>query len=402
MAAEDGRVIARSAAWMLVVIDGLLLVAIAALRLSGAVVAEASLLVAVVTMFAITGVVLVVRRPGNAIGWLCLALAVTGTSAIAARAYATQALVTAPGTLPGGAIAAWLAGWSATPTYLILTMFLPLLFPTGRPPSPRWRPLLWASFVCFAAFCAVAALTPGPLTGAPQFENPFGVALLGEAPAVLARGIVFVSQVALMFACLASIIVRYRHAAPTERQQLKWFTWAFAFMFFVLMLGSSLQGIFGVAVPQLWWEFVWPISITMLPIAIGIAVLRYRLYDIDVLINRTLVYGLTTGGIAATFFGGIVVLQTLLRPFTTGSEIAVAASTLFTVALLQPLRARIQQAVDHRFYRSRYDAARTIDGFAEELRDEVDLDAVRAHLLGAVGQTMSPAHASLWLRERAR
>ena len=172
-------------------------------------------------------------------------------------------------------------------------------------------------------------------------------------------------------------------------------------MFFVLMLGSSLQGIFKVAVPQLWWDLVWPISVAAIPIAIGIAVLRYRLYDIDVLINRTLVYGLTTGGIAAVFFGGIVVLQTLLRPFTTGSEIAVAASTLFTVALLQPLRSRIQQAVDHRFYRSRYDAARTIDGFAEELRDEVDLDAVRTHLLGAVGQTMSPAHASLWLRERA-
>jgi hypothetical protein len=393
-------VIARAASWMLIVLCALLLVAIAALWLSGAVVPNTLLLV-VSTVFAGVGAVLVVRRPGNAVGWLCLALGLTGTSQVTAQAYATHALVTAPGTLPGGTFAAWWAGWTGTPVYLILTMFLPLLFPTGRPPSPRWRPLLWASLACFAANSAVAALTPGPLAGAPQFENPFGVALLGEAPAVLARGIVFASQVALSFACLASIIVRYRHAAPTERQQLKWFTWAFGFQFLVLFVGSFLEGALRVAVPRLWWELVWPISIAMLPIAIGIAVLRYRLYDIDVLINRTLVYGLTTGGIAATFFGGIVVLQALLRPFTTGSEIAVAASTLFTVALLQPVRSRIQQAVDHRFYRSRYDAARTIDAFAEELRDEVDLEAVRAHLLGAVGQTMSPAHASLWLRERA-
>jgi hypothetical protein len=392
-------VIARYASWILIVLYALLLVPTVALWLSGTVVSQARLL-AVTTVFAGVGALLVVRRPRNAVGWLCLALGLTGTFQLSALAYATHALVTAPGTLPGGTLAAWWAGWTATPVYLILTMFLPLLFPTGRPPSPRWRPLLWASFACFAAFCAFVALTPGPLAGTPQFENPFGVALLDEAAAVLARGILFVSQIALSVACLASVIVRYRHAASTERQQLKWFTWAFVFMFVVLLLGTFLQVIFLIALPQLWFEVVWPMSVAMIPIAIGIAVLRYRLYDIDVLINRTLVYGLTTGGIAATFFGGIVVLQTLLRPFTTGSEIAVAASTLLTVALLQPLRSRIQQAVDHRFYRSRYDAARTIDGFAEELRDEVDLEAVRAHLLGAVGQTMSPAHASLWLWER--
>jgi hypothetical protein len=386
---------------ILIVLQALLLVGIAALWLSGTVVSQLPLL-AVATVFACVGSVLVVRRPRNAVGWLCLALGLTGTSALSAHAYATHALVTAPGTLPGGTFAAWWAGWTGTPVYLILTMFLPLLFPTGRPPSPRWRPLLWASFAWLAIMSVGAAFKPGPLQGTPQFENPFGVALLGEAPAVLALGIVFAGQIALSFVCLASIIVRYRQARQAERQQLKWFMWAFGFQFLVLMLGSSLQGIFGIAVPLLWFELIWPISITMIPIAIGIAVLRYRLYDIDVLINRTLVYGLTTGGIAAAFFGGIVVLQTLLRPFTTGSEIAVATSTLFTVALLQPLRSRIQQAVDRRFYRSRYDAARTLDAFAEELRDEVDLDAVRTHLVGAVGQTMSPAHASLWLRHRTR
>jgi hypothetical protein len=393
------RVIVRSATWLLITLYTLLLVATAALWLSGTVVSQGPLLF---VSFAGVGAVLVVRRPRNAVGWLCLAFALTGTSQVSAQAYATHALIGAPGTLPGGAVAAWWAGWIATPTFLILTMFLPLLFPTGRPPSPRWRPLLWASFACLAMYCVFAAFTPGPLVGASQFENPLGVALLGEAPAVFALGVLFVSQIALSVACVASLIVRYRHAGSTERQQLKWFTWAFVFMFLNLLLGSSVQGILGVAETGAlsWFWLVWQISIAMIPIAIGIAILRYRLYDIDVLINRTLVYGLTTGGIAAAFFGGIVVLQTLLRPFTTGSEIAVAASTLLTVALFQPLRSRVQQAVDGRFYRSRYDVARTIDAFAEELRDEVDLDAVRAHLLGAVGQTMSPAHASLWLRER--
>jgi hypothetical protein len=394
--------IVRSATWLLIVLCALFLVAIGVLWLSGTEAPQPSLL-AVATVFGVVGTVLVLRRPRNAVGWLCLALALSGVSQVAAATYATHALVTAPGTLPGGVFAAWWAGWSATPPYFILTMFLPLLFPTGRPPSPRWRPALLASLACLVLFFPFAALSPGHLQGAPQFENPFAVGFLAEGPAVFVGRVVFIGQIALSFVCLASIIVRYRQARQAERQQLKWFTWAFVVFFVVLALGVTVQGIFGVAVTRmtLWWELVWPISITMLPIAIGIAVLRHRLYDIDVLINRTLVYGLTTGAVASAFFGGIVVLQALLRPFTSGSEIAVAASTLLTVALLQPARSRIQRAVDRRFYRGRYDAARTVDAFAEGLRDEVDIDAVRAHLLGAVGQTVSPAHASLWLRERA-
>jgi hypothetical protein len=395
--------IVRSATWLLIALSALFLVAIGVLWLSGTAVAQPSL-VAVVTVFGIVGAVLVLRRPRNAVGWLCLAASFSGTSQLAALAYATHALVTAPGTLPGGVLAAWWAGWTAQPPYLILTMFLPLLFPTGRPLSPWWRPVLWASLGCLVVFCVFAAFSPGHLQGAPQFENPFAVGLLGGGPALFVSGAFMLGQIALSFVCLASIIVRYRQARRAERQQLKWFTWAFVVFFVVLALGGAVQGVFGVAITRtlLWWELLWPISITMLPIAIGIAVLRYRLYDIDALINRTLVYGLTTSAVAAAFFGGVVVLQTLLRPFTTGSEIAVAASTLLTVALLQPLRSRIQQGVDRRFYRWRYDAARTVDAFAEELRDEVDIDAVRAQLLGAVGETMLPAHASLWLRQRAR
>jgi hypothetical protein len=198
----------------------------------------------------------------------------------------------------------------------------------------------------------------------------------------------------LLFGVLAAAIARWRRSTGIERQQLELFVYVDCLIALSLVLSAS-----GLPGP---WGLLSDVALLGLPIAIAVAVFRYRLYDIDVLINRTLVYGVTTGVIAAAFFGGIVLLQTLLRPFTTGSEIAVAASTLLTVALFQPLRSRVQQTVDRRFWRSRYDAARTLDMFAEELRDEVDLDAVRAHLLGAVSQTMSPAHASLWLRERAR
>jgi hypothetical protein len=390
--------IARLATWMLIALYPLLMLVVAALWLAGTAIPTTGLKLIGGTVFAGVGTVLILRTPHNSVGWLCLVFAVAAMFQMSAQAYATRALVGAPGTLPGGALATWLSGWIFSSAYVILTMLLPLLFPTGRPPSPRWRPLLWASMGCLVVFCAFDAFSPGPFTSTPQFENPFGLAFLGEPVAVLARGLLFNVQIALTFACVASLIVRYRHAGPIERQQLKWFSWAFSVMFLALVVASSVRGIFGVGVPQAWWDLIWPLSVSMIPLSIGIAVLRYRLYDIDLLINRTLVYGLTTGGIAAAFFGGIVLLQTLLRPLTTGSEIAVAVSTLLTVALFQPLRSRVQEGVDRRFSRARYDAARTLDAFAEELRDEVDLDAIRVHLLGAVGQTMSPTHANLWLR----
>jgi len=249
--------------------------------------------------------------------------------------------------------------------------------------------------VCLALFLVSAALAPTTMHNGIPVPNPFGGApgVLGEL-AQVSLGVSLPLLGLLMLAAAAAAITRWRRSTGVERQQLE----LFVYMLFLIVLGLAL-GASGLPGP---WGPLVDLATLGLPVAIAVAVLRYRLYDIDVLINRTLVYGLTTGGIAAAFFGGIVVLQTLLRPFTTGSEIAVAASTLLTVALFQPLRSRVQQAVDRRFSRSRYDAARTLDAFAEELRDEVDLESVRAHLLGAVSQTMSPAHASLWLRERGR
>jgi hypothetical protein len=237
-------------------------------------------------------------------------------------------------------------------------------------------------------------LAPSTPHGQGALPNPIGVpGIVGEL-AQMWLNVTLVLILPLTFGVLAAAIARWRRSTGIERQQLELFVYVGFLMGLCVVLSPS-----GLPGP---WGPLTNVAMIGLPIAIAVAVLRYRLYDIDVLINRTLVYGVTTGGIAAAFFGGIVVLQTLLRPFTSGSEIAVAASTLFTVALFQPLRSRVQQTVDRRFSRSRYNAARTLDMFAEELRDEVDLDAVRAHLVGAVGQTMSPTHVSVWLRERAR
>ena len=198
------------------------------------------------------------------------------------------------------------------------------------------------------------------------------------------------SSALVLLAAIASLVVRYRHGPTEVRLQVKWVALAGAF--------ASLMYALGLAFSIALFEVGLSISALSAMAAIGVAVLRYRLYDIDILINRALVYGVTTGAIAIAFFAGIVVLQAALRPATSGSELAVAVSTLVSFALFQPLRRRIQAGVDLRFYRSRYDAARTLEALSVRLRDEVDLEAVRADLLDAVERTFQPAHASVWLR----
>jgi hypothetical protein len=194
---------------------------------------------------------------------------------------------------------------------------------------------------------------------------------------------------------VAAVLARFRTTAGNERQQLKWFAYASSISMVFLVAG-------GVLFPYLagFGPLIAILAIDLIPISVAIAILRYRLYDIDVLINRTIVYGATSVAIAFTFFLGILGLQPLLRPLTSGSDLAVAAATLLSFALFQPIRRRVQDAVNRRFDRSRYNAARTVDAFADQLRDEVNLDELRADLLGTVQLTMAPAHVSLWLRER--
>jgi hypothetical protein len=198
-------------------------------------------------------------------------------------------------------------------------------------------------------------------------------------------------------AAVASLIVRFRRARGVERQQMKWLVYA---LFVLAMTFGASATLFLGGQPSALAEIAAALAVLLIPLAVAIAILRYRLYDVDLLIKRTVVYGVTTAAIAATFYLGIVALQGMLRPLTSSSELAVAASTLVSFALFQPIRRRVQDAVDRRFDRSRYDASRTLDSFAERLRDEVDLDALSADLVAAVNRTMAPSHASVWLRER--
>jgi hypothetical protein len=395
-----GRAVLRWAPWVLLGACGTLLVIVGLVATRGTVVEGSLSFLGISGGFALVGALIAARRPRNPIGWLCLGLGLAGGSQVAAYSYAIHGLITDPGSLPGALFAAWWAGWAASPVFSFLTSLLPLLFPTGRPPSPRWRPVLLLSLVTMAVATLSAAFSPGPLSGAPEFVNPIGLGILGDvAPALTPLSPVLL--MASMLLATASLIVRYRRAQGPERQQLKWFFGAFLLVFGSLFITSAVGTVFGESrFSGFWSSVVFPVTVLTIPIAIGIAVLRYRLYDIDLIINRTLVYGALTATLAAAYVGAIAVLQVVLQPFTQGSQLAVAASTLAVAALFQPLRTRIQRVVDRRFYRSRYDAERTVDDFSARLRDEVNLDSLSRDLLATVSGTVRPARAGLWLRGR--
>jgi len=345
---------------------------------------------------ATVGLIVALRRPANPIGWIFSSLALFTALYLAAGAYAIRDVVLAPGSLPNGEWAAWFRNWAdRSSSAFVLLAFL--LFPTGRLASRRWRFALVLPPLVALGF-AGRALVPGQMDflGVP---NPLG---LDWVPADLNDGRTGGPELAVgTLVAFVQLATRYRRAGPAERDQIKWLTLpvvalaaAMIATITTIVRGVSTdEGVNGEVISALY-----ALVFFLLPISMGIAILRYHWLDIDILINRALVYGATTAGIALAFFGGIVILQAILRPVTSGSELAVAASTLLSFALFQPLRRRFQSAVDRRFYRSRYDAARTLDAFSVRLRDEVDLDAVRGGLLDAVRDTVHPAHASVWLR----
>ncbi len=341
------------------------------------------------------GLLLVLRMPRQPVGWLLLAAGTLFELSFAASAYSGAAFARWPGTPPLELGFAWIPGLGCM--FLVISFF-----PTGRPPSRRWR-LPVALVVMTNALMLVALLVTSELRVPDSHGASITVVNPHKIDGALATLLGYLSSspvtVVVYLIPVAAILARFRTATGNERQQLKWFAY------------SSLMAIVFIVASWSGWLFsylaglgplVGVVAMDLIPVSVAIAILRYRLYDIDLLINRTLVYGATTGAIALTFFAGIVVLQALLRPFISGSEIAVAVSTLVSFALFQPLRSRVQDAVDRRFYRSRYDAARTLDAFSVRLRGELDLDAVRGELLDAVGTTLSPTHAGVWLRETPR
>jgi hypothetical protein len=331
------------------------------------------------------GLLIAARHRENAIGWILIWLGLSIELAAAASSFARVAVDT------GAAPLIATVGDASWVVILGLLWALVLFYPDGHLPSPRWRPLGWAVLAWLALFGfpvgvweviapttirSGAPVPPGALSELAQIS--LGAALLLFVPLILGIG--------------AAVVARWRRSRGVERQQLAVFGYASS-----VMVLSWIPIVAGLPGP---WLALHDLALLALPVAIAVAILRFRLYEIDVVIERTLVYGGLSAVLAGTYWILVLSLQTALRPLTGGGELAVAASTLATLALVQPLRTRIQRAVDRRFYRGRYDAARAVDAFSVRLRDRVALEAVRGDLLDAVGQTVQPATASLWLRDR--
>lgn len=342
-----------------------------------------------IVSFAVLGALMVTRRPNNQLAWVFVGIAFVHALGYLTASLAGYLVFRDATPDSAGVILAWLFIWTANLHYVPSGTFVFLLFPDGRLPSRRWRPLVVLTLVSMAGLALGTATLPGPLVVFTTLDNPFGVA--GPLPIALA-GSSFLLASGCAIASVASLFARYRSATGDERQQIKWFLYGGALDVGVLVIIVSL----GVSLMSA--TILASGATIALAAAAGVAIFRYHLYDIDRLINRTLVYGLTSAGLAVAFFVGVVVLQAVLRPLTTGSEIAVAGSTLGTVALFQPFRQRAQASVDRRFYRSRYDATRLVEEFTVRLRDQVDLDAIRTDLLRTVAETVQPALASVWLR----
>jgi hypothetical protein len=345
--------------------------------------------------FATVGAVIVARRPGNRIGWLCWAIGFSITAGFLGSKQLWVVLAN-QGRSSVWALLPLLGTMAYLGTLLGLLPFLVLLFPTGRLLSRRWRPVAWALGLMLGLYLTAVLLTPGPipLGLADNPDNPLGL----ESAEGLLRTVQTMAGIAapaLVLAALASVVVRFRRARGDERQQLKWFTFV---VVAELVLLPGLGGLAERVAPEVGALVVFPVSISLIPIAIGVAVLKYRLYDIDRIINRTLVYGLLTALLGAVYLAGVFGLGQLLNPVRGESALAVAASTLAVAALFQPARRRIQAVVDRRFNRRKYDTVRTVEAFSGRLRDELDLDALSVELLGVVDQTMQPTTVSIWLR----
>jgi hypothetical protein len=402
---------ARVAAWLAWSLCGLTLILVASVvafealyrvSLSGL-----SLLVFVVPS-ALVGALVASRQPRNPVGWFFVVSATCWAVNEATGRYAVYGLVIEPGSLPLAHLMAWPSTWMWEPAFVLIGLFLPLYFPDGRLLSPRWRPVLWLALLFSVGFGVVFGalfpgevdeLSPGVGGDVPGVVNPLGVEALRLLDRVPQVDIILAVVLLVSVLCsVASLVVRFRRSDGEERQQMKWLTYAAAANFATLLLVMSLPA------DSAWYPAVNTLSnlvLAGLPVAVGIAVLRYRLYDIDRIINRTLVYGSLTVMLALIYFGGVAATQAIYRALT-GQEqqpqLAVVVSTLAIAALFSPLRHRIQSFIDRRFYRRKYDARKTLEAFSAKLRDETDLDRLGDELMGVVQETIEPTHVSLWLR----
>ncbi len=363
-------------------------------------------LVVLAAGYALVGALVAIREPRNAVGWLMLVIALT---------FAFQGLVdtyVVDVDRPLATAAAWV---SASIWYFWLylsTLMLPLLFPDGRLISRRWRPALWIGIAAMACTLVSVTFAPGPLDveSPTPIPNPMGIE--SAASLLSALGVAGNVLVSIGFVLgAASLVVRLRRSRGRRRQQVAWFAYVGALIMAGLLLampevfaedlgaGGSVE--WTVVLGSIGWISALLLITIGIPAAVGTAILRHRLYDIDVVVKRTLVYGSLSVTLAAVYLVSVLGLRAVLTPVAGTSDLAVAGSTLAVAALFRPVRGRIQQVVDRRFDRSRYDAGLAVQGFATRLRHEVDLDAVRHDLEGVVDETVHPAHVSLWLRDSA-
>ena len=343
--------------------------------------------------FSVIGALIVSRQPRNAIGWIYCGVGLLVGLVALAHGYADYWLASGSGIRSLAETAAWFGSWAWIPLVLVPTSLLLLLFPDGRLLSPRWRPVAWCAGIGIVGYALSSALETGGLGDYPKIPNPYGVdsplvGMVGLAGAILAGCSTVASAV--------SLIVRLRRAGSEQRQQIKWFAYG-GVVVVGTIIASGFVSIWSIPGSIL----IISVALLGLPVFTGIAILKYRLYEIDIIINRTLVYGSLTIMLAAVYFAGVVGTQYVFRAVT-GQErlpqLVVVVSTLAIAAMFDPLRRRIQSFIDRRFYRRKYDAAKTLEAFSARLRDETDLAALSEELVSVVRQTMQPDHVSLWLR----
>ena len=352
--------------------------------------------------FAVVGALLLARRPTNAVSWIIAAIALIGTIIYPGGNYALYVMDTRGRPDALAVFGAWTFNWLGFLLVTLVLIYLPLLFPDGRLPSRRWLPVAVLAGIGPLGSVFLGALED-PMTqldpSRPGIENPIGIEALDRVYALPIGSVLDGLGVLGVVGAVAAVVVRFRRSRGVERQQMKWF----AYVTVIFLGGVPLTHAIWAATGVRWLlnanTALAVMFIVALPIAIGIAILKHRLYDIDLIINRTLVYGSLTVMLASVYVGGVTSLQYIFRAFTAQeSTLAVVASTLAIAALFGPLRRRIQGFIDRRFYRSKYDTIKTLEAFSFRLRDETDLEALRDDLVEVVQTTMQPTHVSLWLQ----
>ncbi len=362
--------------------------------------ADSLALMTAFSMYFVVGVLLVVRRPDNRLGWVLTAIGVLTTTGVLAESYALLALAVRPSdNLPGAVFAAWIHNWYWLPLLVLLILFVPLLFPTGRPLTPRWNWLYRASVLILSMITLLSWVKPTLTDGnarRPRYsvQNPLGVPAVGDLEQSTHGALLFLIVLLLALCAIASLVVRFRRSRGVERQQMKLFVFAAA-LIPALVIAEQL----GLRrfLPES--NAVFAVAVALPPIAIGVAVRRYRLYDIDRIISRTVSYALLTALLLGVYLGAVTALTTVTAPIADNSPLAVAAATLAAVAAFGPARRRIQSLVDRRFNRARYDAARTVDSYRNRIRDEVEIDALGVELVATVQAAMQPSRTLIWMRD---